>query len=232
MSAILDRDLSSSWLDAALAVARRRLEPGAARAELVARLSTEPLGEAALKKTVTALNRIWLQPAAEAAPYAVWAVEHSDEISDWRPLHVGALLAREPFIKDLLVACSMELRGKGVVDTVALRARMRDAFGPKRSIDIATQRGVKTLRSLGLLAGASQESISGRGTVVIDDAQVAAWLIRCLLMGRGAESIALEDLSHAPELFGLTLPTALPRSAAGVTKHVEGVGRTVLAVDR
>lgn len=231
MTAILDRDLSGSWLDAALAVARRRLQPVNARAELTARLSTEPLGEAALKKTVTALNRIWLQPAAEGAPYAAWALEHSDEVGDWRPLHVGALLAREPFIRDLLVACSLEHRGKGVVNTVALRTRMRDAFGPKRSIDIATQRGVKTLRSLGLLTGAPQDSVSGRGALVIDDGQVAAWLIRCLLLGRGAESIALEDLSHAPELFGLTLPAALPRSAAGVTKHVEGVGRTVLAVD-
>lgn len=231
MSAILDRDLSSGWLDTALIVACHPGELRAARTELLASLSGEPLGDAALKKTVTALTRIWLQPAAESAPYAVWALKHKDGMDDWRPLHIGALLVREPFFRSLLSACSMELRGKGQVDTVALRSRMRDTYGPKRSIDIATQRGVKTLRSLGILAGAPQESVSDREGLIIQDPQLAAWLIGCLLLGRGAESIALEDLSHAPELFGMELPAALPRAAAGLRKHMEGVGRAVFALD-
>lgn len=231
MNAILDRDLNSSWLDTALTVASLAGDLPAARADLLARLREEPLGEAALKKTVTALTRIWLQPAAESASYAAWALQHKHEVNDWRPLHVGALLAREPFMCSLLGACAMELRGKGQVDTVALRGRMRDVYGPKRSIDVATQRGVKTLRNLGLLIGAPQESLSTRDGIAIRDPQLATWLIHCLLLGRGAESIALEDLSHAPEFFGLELPAALPRAAAGLTKHTEGIGRTVFAMD-
>jgi hypothetical protein len=108
---------------------------------------------------------------------------------------------------------------------------MRDVYGPKRSIDVATQRGVKTLRSLGLLIGAPQASVSSPDAMVIRDPQLAAWLIGCLLLGRGAESIALEDLSHAPEFFGVELPSALPRAAAGLTKHIEGIGRAVFALD-
>lgn len=231
MNAVLDRDLSSSWLDSALKIAALSCSLQAAQTDLLARLSEESLGDAALKKTLTALTRVWLQPAAEAAPYAVWALKYKDKVTDWRPLHIGALLAREPFIGSLLNACSMELRGKGQVDTVSLRSRMRDLYGPKRSIDVATQRGVKTLRSLGLLTGAPQTSLSGCDPIVIRDPQLATWLIGCLLQGRGAESIAIEDLSYAPEFFGLELPVALPRAAAGLRKHVEGVGRTVFALD-
>jgi hypothetical protein len=232
MAAILDRDLSTVWLDAALTVARHGKPLAEGRAALTEALAGAPLGDAARKKTVTALTRIWLQPALEGREHTLWALEYSDRTTDWRPLHVGQLLAGEPFFRDLLAACTYELRARGQLDTVTLRARLRNTHGTKRSIDIATQRGVKTLRSLGLLTGDPQDSISGLGALTIQDGQLAAWLVRCLLLGRGAESIAVEDLSHAPELFAVQLPAALPRAAAGLTKHVEGIGRTVLALDR
>jgi hypothetical protein len=190
-----------------------------------------PLGEEALEKTLTALTRIWLQPVERRAEHMLWALKYADRTADWRPLHLGALLSSEPFIRSLLDACGREQHAKGEVNTVALRARMRNVYGPKRSIDRATQRGVSTLRSVGVLEGAPQASISRVSCLVITDAELAAWLVRCLLLGRHAESIAMEDIGHAPELFGLRLPSAFPRSAAGVSKHMEGVGRTVLALD-
>jgi hypothetical protein len=228
---VLDRDLNLAWLDSALAVARQTKPPSEARVMLVEALREAPLGVAALKKTLTALSRIWLNPVAERRSYALWAVDYTDRTTDWRVLHLGALLVTEPFVRDLLSACAFERRARGELDTVALRARMRNKYGPKRSIDVATQRGVKTLRSLGLLAGDPQVSISRPGLLTVRDGDLALWLIRCLLLGREAESIALEDLSHAPELFAVQLPSALPRAAGGLTKHSEGIGRTVLALD-
>jgi hypothetical protein len=228
---ILDRDLNRAWLDAALRVARQQLPLVGARRQLREALHDAPLGEAALKKTVTVLTRIWLGPVERRAGHALWAIHHADGCADWRPLHLGALLADEPFMRSLLDACGREQRAKGEISTIALRSRMRNVHGPKRSIDIATQRGVKTLRSLGVLLGEPQASVSNAGTVPIAEPDLAAWLVHCLLMGRRAESIAIEDLGHAPELFALRLPGSLPRSAAGVTKHAEGVGRVVLALD-
>lgn len=231
-TAILDRDLSSAWLDAALQVARQQLPIAQMRDQLCRTLMDTPLGKEALKKTLTALTRVWLQPAERRAGHTLWALEYADRTSDWRPLHLGAMLADEPFIHRLLDACGREQRAIGEIDTVALRFRMRNAYGPKSSIDRATQRGVQTLRSLGVLEGPAQASISRPGCLVITDPELAAWLVRCLLMGRQAESVAIEDLGYVSEFFGLRMPAALPRSAAGVSKHIEGLGRTVLAVDR
>lgn len=231
MAAVLDRDLRSAWLDAALRVARQRLPLAEARPLLKAELADSGLGAEALIKTVTALSRIWLGPVQRQAKQALWALGYADTTADWRPLHLGALLAHEPFVVSLLQACGREQKARGSIDTVALRARMRDSHGPRRSIDVATQRGVQTLRGLGVLHGETQSSASVGGSLQITDPALAAWLVHCLLLGRGAESVAVEDLGHAPEFFGLTLPAVLPRSAAGISKHTEGVGRTVFALD-
>lgn len=229
--AILDRDLRVEWLDAALRVARKRLSLAEARTQLRDELVHEPLGAAALTKTVTALTRIWLAPSTTHLSHVQWALTHADRTADWRPLHLGALLVSEPFIRSLLDACGRELTARGEVDTVVLRDRMRRVYGPRRSIDISTQRGVKTLRGLGLLEGEPSASVSTRGCLSVAEGDLAAWLIRCLLLGRAAESIALDDLGHAPEFFAVKLPAVLPRRAAGVSKHTEGVGRTVMALD-
>jgi len=230
-AAVLDRDLKSVWLDAALRVARQRLSLAEARSLLRDELAGSSLGDEALKKTVTALTRIWLSPVASQKTHALWAIDYADRSTDWRPLHLGAILAREPFVQSLLHACGREQKARGSIDTVALRARMRDTFGPRRSIDVATQRGVQTLRGLGVLEGEAQSSTSTGGCLEVSAPELAAWLVHCLLLGRGAESVAIKDLGHAPELFAVRLPAVLPRSAAGISKHTEGVARTVFALD-
>lgn len=229
-AALLDRDLDAQWLDASLRIARTRDSPQAARRALLGALGDAPLGKAALVKTVTALSRVWLNPARSAAPVLEWALDQSGQYADWRPLHFGALLATQSFFRTLVDSCGRELIGHDVVSTVDLRRRMRDNLGPRRSVDIATQRGVKTLRSLGLLVGRGSSSLSSRGSLEVDDPELGAWLVRCLLTGKGAESIGVDELTHAYEFFAVSLPKFLPKASAGLTRHTEGVGRTVYAL--
>lgn len=229
-AALLDRDLDAQWLDASLRIARTRDSPQAARQALLGALSDAPLGQVALVKTVTALSRVWLTPAGSAAPVLDWAIDQAGQYADWRPLHFGALLATQSFFRTLVDSCGRELIGRDVVSTVDLRRRMRDNLGPRRSVDIATQRGVKTLRSLGLLVGEFSSSVSSRGSLEVNDPELGAWLVRCLLTGKGSESIGVEELMHAYELFAVSLPQFLPRVSTGLTRHTEGVGRTVYAL--
>ncbi|MCC2309167.1 hypothetical protein [Cellulomonas chengniuliangii] len=232
MTGLLDRDLDVRWLDAALRVAREGLELADARDTLATELADEPLGAAAMKKTLTALTAVWLRPASSRNEITDWALRHSASAPDWRPLHFGALLVSQPSFRVLLHACGRELVAAGGVDTVAVRRRMRAAFGPRRTVDIATQRGIKTLRSLAVLAGDPSSSHSARGHLSATDPELAAWLVRCLLDSRQAESMSVDDVIHAPEFFALKLPKTFPRQAVGLRRHSEGIGRVVLVLDQ
>lgn len=227
--ALLDRELKVTWLTKALILSVDQVPIVDARQLLREGLLAEGLGREAAVKTVTALSRIWLLPVQRQDPWTTWALTVERDLRDLRPFHLGALLATEPFFRSLLEAVGREARASESVNTIAVRKRLRDQYGPRRLIDVATQKGVKTLRDLGLLIGEPASSISRVGNLEISDPELAAWLVRCLLEGRGSESIPQAELTHAPEFFGLSLPRALPRRAAGITQHAEGLGRTVLA---
>jgi hypothetical protein len=226
--ALLDRELKVTWLTKALALAADQVPTIEARQLLRERLIAEGLGQEAAAKTVTALSRVWLLPVERGDFWTCWPLQAERDLRDLRPFHFGALLATEPFFRSLLEAVGREARASETVNTVAVRKRLRDQHGPRRAIDVAAQRGIKTLRELGVLIGEPSNSTSVVGKLQITDAELAAWLVRCLLEARGAESIPLADLGHAPEFFGLVLPRALPRKAAGITQYAEGLGRTVL----
>lgn len=225
---LLDRELKVAWLSKALGLAADRVPAAEARRVLREGLLAEGLGREAAAKTVTALSRVWLLPVGRGDSWTGWPLQADRDLRDLRPFHLGALLATEPFFRRLLEAAGREARASEAVSTVAVRKRLRDQYGPRRSVDVAAQRGIKTLRELGVLRGAPSGSASVVSKLEITDGELAAWLVRCLLEGRGAESIPQTDLPHAPEFFGLVLPRALPRKAAGLTQHAEGLGRMVL----
>lgn len=226
--ALLDRELKVAWLTKALALAADQVPTAEARQLLREGLVAEGLGQEAAAKTVTALSRVWLLPVERGDPWTGWPLQAERDLRDLRAFHLGALLATEPFFRSLLEAAGREARASETVNTVAVRKRLRDQHGPRRAIDVAAQRGIKTLRELGVLIGEPSDSISVVGKLKITDNELAAWLVRCLLEGRGTEFIPQADLAHAPEFFGLVLPRVLPRKAAGITQHAEGLGRTVL----
>lgn len=229
--ALLDRELKVTWLTKALNLAADKVPITDSRRVLREGLVGEGLGQEAALKTVTALSRVWLLPVERAEPWTTWALAAEQDLRELRPVHIGALMSTEPFFRSLLEVVGREARAADKVSTIAVRKRLRDHYGPRRGVDVAAQRGIKTLRDLGLLIGQPSDSISEVGTVEVNDGELAAWLVRCLLESRGAESIPQAGLAHVPEFFGLSLPRTLPRKAAGLVQHAEGLRRTVLALE-
>ncbi|MFE9188871.1 hypothetical protein ACFYL6_04595 [Micromonospora sp. NPDC007208] len=229
---LLDRDLALPWLNAALAVAADRTDPVRMRRALKTALTDAPLADEARKKTVTALARTWIIPSKEAGGVVEWATVHRDEIDDVRPLHLGALLATQPFFADLLAETGrLFAAGAPEVGTPELRRRMRAIWGSRRSVDVGVQRGVKTMRAIGVLTGRPSSSTSARSMLEITP-DVAAWLARALLVAREADSVGVDDLRTSPEFFAIRWPRVIPRTAEGLEQHVEGVGRRVLVRTR
>lgn len=224
---LLDRDLTHAWLDAAMGLAASGIAPEAARSALHERLRDDPLGDTARAKTVTALMRTWISPPPAARPLLRWAATHSTAQPDSRPLHIGALLATQPFFADQASIVGRILAVQDDVDTPVVRSRMKAIWGPRRSVDIAVQRTIKTMRALGMLEGLASDSRSMHSDPIAVDPQVGGWLVGCLLAARGTDSISASELASAPELSAIVLPLHLDTECVGLRRFAEGAGRTV-----
>lgn len=229
---LLDRDLDISWLDTALQVAADRNSTIPPRQRLEFSLRDACLADEARKKTVTALARSWFEVDPAARDLVAWAVEHAAEVVDTRAIHVGVLLATQPFFSDVCTAVGRVLALQGQITTPELRQRMKEKWGQRRSVDLSTQRAVKTLRSLQLVTGAPGSSVSTKGQSITVVGPWAPWLVHALLLARGAEAMADSDLRTAPELFAVVWPTAMPNGYPHLERHTEGGGRVVFALRR
>lgn len=226
---ILDRPLELAWLDSALRVARETDDVDDARKLLAIAMADEPMGAAARVKTVTALTRVWIQPPAAVASSTAWARQALFDQEDLRGIHFGAVIAAYPFFGDLCAACGRTLALEQRATTPDIRSRMRAAWGDRRTVHNAVQRGVKTLRAFGVLTGAPGTSDSERGETLPISSQAARWIAHTLLLSRGVDAIDERDLRSAPELFGLALPDHFDPEYGLLERHREGGGRVVLA---
>jgi hypothetical protein len=227
---LLDRDLTRAWLDMAMTVAATQPEVEEARVELHRRLENSGLGEAARTKTVTALVRSWYTPDPLLQPLVSWAAQQSHVLADSRPLHMGVLLATQPFFADQIAIVGRILAVQDDVETPTVRSRMKAVWGPRKAVDNAVQRTIKTMRSLGMLEGSPSESLSQRAAPISVEPKVAGWLAACLLRARGADAISSTELAAAPELCYVDMPTLTAGSNPWLMRHSEGAGRTVLTL--
>lgn len=227
---VLDRPLEPNWLDMAMRLGREQPRPADARASLEVMLRDTRLAKEARRKTVTALVRVWIDPRPPARDPLLWAPEHLAATEDLRAVHLVALVAAYPFFADLCASVGRALALEERVLTPALRAALRAAWGDRRTIHNAVQRGVKTLRAFGALTGAPGESLSERGERLPLSADAVRWAAHALLLARGAESVGERELRGAPEWFGIEIPPAVSTLYPGVERHREGGNRTVLAV--
>jgi hypothetical protein len=227
---LLDRDLTQAWLDIAMTVAASQPDLSDARTELHRRLESSGLGDAARTKTVTALMRSWFTPDPRLQPLVAWAAQQGRDLADSRPLHIGVLLATQPFFADQIAIVGRILAVQDDVETPTVRSRMKAVWGPRKAVDNAVQRTIKTMRSLGMLEGHPSESVSQRAAPIGVEPKVAGWLAACLLRARGADAISSTELAAAPELCYLEMPTLAAGSNPWLIRHSEGAGRTVLTL--
>jgi hypothetical protein len=227
---ILDRPLDHAWLDAAMRIGGAGLSRGEARQRLELLLRDAQLAPTARKKTVTALGRVWIEPAdAAVAVMLGWAAKNLYAVPDTRPVHLAALLAAYPFFGDVCAAVGRALALGDAVNTPDLRQRIRGAWGHRRSIDVAVQRAVKTLRGLGVLSGTPGASTSQAGARLTVPRLAGGWTVHALMLTRGIASIEQGAIRSAPELFGLALPTGALDAYPMLERHTEGGGRIVYA---
>lgn len=205
---ILNRPLRPEWLDASLRLARTAPDGATGRRLLeVALRDALPADEARLK-TVEAIHPVWLNPPPEIAPMIDWAIEHSRDAADLRPVHLVALIATYPFFGEVCSSAGRLIRLGGATTNAELRSRLRARWGDREIINVAIRKCVLTLRSFGVLKGERGLGRSTLGPQLALPPSLVPWAVHALIETRGAEAIDDTEAESAPEFFFLDLRLA------------------------
>jgi hypothetical protein len=224
---IMDRALEPAWLDVALQVALDA-HPHAARSVLAMRLRDRIDLRDRWDKRLTVLSRIWLNPPAVARPCVAWALERAHRVGDPRPLHIGAMLAAYPFFGDVCAAVGRELSLQGEAFVTSVRRRLRQRWGDRVEVDVATRAAIRTIRKLGLVSGSKGALRVGRGERLPVPSALAPWLVHALLLTRCSQEIDVRQVRGSPELFMVELPRSWSSKYPYLERFNEGGGGTVL----
>ncbi len=224
---VLDRALEPAWLDLALRQAGVPLPTDERRKALEMSLRDRIEALEGRRKTVRVLSRIWLTPPESSAAMIAWAIEHAPLVRDSRVLHLGALLASQPFFGNACAIVGRELSLHQEVQTGDVRRKLRERWGDREIIDVSGRAVVRTLRAFGALKGVKGDDRSEPGDRLAVDEILRPWLIHAFLLTRGILETSDDQLRQAPEFFVFESFPATARDYPFLDLYTEGGGRRV-----
>jgi hypothetical protein len=227
---LFNRALEPIWLDWTL---RRAVEGGTRDnqvRDIEAALRDVIPADGTREKVRQTATALWIAPPAEAAEMIAWARSAAPNYLDWRPFHLGALIAAHPFFGDVCAIVGRELALMDDVHNAIIRKRMRATWGDRAAIDISVRAAVQTLRAFRVLEGTPGDQTSRRGEALLVDGPTAAWLAHAVIIHRAAETIDEDAVRQAPELFMFQAVGNGYRAYPLVERHIEGGNRSVLVL--
>lgn len=225
---LLDRMVTPEWMDIASRIARTNRPWPEAREELEIALRDEIDAPTGRRKTATVLAAAWLRPADEARPVVEWAREHA--VGDTRVWQLGVLMANYAFFVELCGEIGRTLAVSDVVDTRRIRESMKSLWGDRDVVNVATRSSIRTLRSFGVLAGGTGDSVSKLGEVIKVDGHTVSWLVHALLVGRRLRELGQREALNAPELFMFDTSSPVENGYPNLERFTEGGGRVVVGI--
>lgn len=217
---IYDRALTPELLDAALRVATKSGTSPDARRLLTVALRDHVSDQEAQGKTKKCLSRIWLQPPTAARPMIAWALDHQQLDPSHIVLHLGALIATFPFAGAVTAIAGRHLQLDGQLDPRTVKAESRQAFGDRSTIDIGARKVLTTLRYLGLLKGPLGGPYT-HGDQPVVPAGLAGWIAHALILTRQSTTVGIREVSLAPELALLKVPSGWANGYPLLELHTE-----------
>jgi hypothetical protein len=224
---VLDRALNVELLDVALRIATEHRDDPSARQLLSVALRDLVTRQEAANKTKKVLTRVWVTPPSGAQPMIAWAIDHQRELADRSSLHYGALLATFPFFGSMAAAIGHEIQLDGAAHRTTVKTHARTTFGEREFIDAGASKSLATIRNLGLLDGSKEGPfVVARRPAV--DPSFSSWFLHALILTRQVESIGVNELTRAPELFALSFDAPTPGYPL-LEIHIEGTRAVAVA---
>lgn len=226
-----DRFLALDWVSSAMRV---RAGVGS-REDLVQLLNEAGLTLAARKKTLTLLNRLWLDPRPELVDFSDRGVAAWKEGSGIPPavLAWGMTVAAYPFFAKVAELVGRLTAIQGDCRATEVHRRMEELFGQREGTRRMTNMALQTQADWGVIERTNRgQSIARRPPVAVTDYHVAAWLIEAALRAVGrAVPVSAAGSMAVIYPFALAMPLAIVISRTGALElRQEGPGQQLVQI--
>lgn len=209
-----NRNILSSWLDAAAAFRAETGDLGEVRARLEPVVGQDIKSAENRRKAIDILINIWGK-SADLAPglhrEALSFFQSTPVVQDRLWLHYGLTLLAYPFFREVASAVGQLGRREPAITPAMVKERMIAERGELGSLSKAVERALFSLRDWGLLAPSSLRSTYAPLPQVLGagSPDLQAWLLACALSAHPAEEMPVADLLRLPELFPFRLTVSI-----------------------
>ena len=205
-----DRFIKGDWATMAIKVRAGQAEPG----DVMALLESEGLSVAAIKKTRTVLNRLWLEPRDELADFANRGVALYQAGAPVSVLHWGVSIAAYPFFAHVAEMVGRLTAIQGDCATREVHRRMSERYGEREGTYRMTNMVLQSKADWGAISRTeSNKRLVRRAPTVIAATQLTGWLLEaCVRSARKA--IQTTAFGTLPILYPFSVEISASYAAA------------------
>jgi len=224
-----DRFIKGGWATMAVNVRAGKAEPG----DVTALLESEGLSAAAIKKTRTVLNRLWLEPRDELIDFANRGVALYLAGASVNTLHWGVSIATYPFFAHVAETVGRLTAIQGDCATTEVHRRMSERYGEREGTYRMTNMVLQSQADWGAIRRVeSGRRLVREPSIAVAGTALTGWLIEAAIRSAG-KPLPMGSVGALPLLYPFLMETSLAYAAAE-NKLLEirsvGAGREVIAM--
>lgn len=224
-----DRFIKGDWATLAVKVRAGEAEP----VDVTGLLESEGLSVAAIKKTRTVLNRLWLEPRDELTDFVNRGVTLYQTGAPVNVLHWGASIATYPFFAHVAEMVGRLTAIQGDCATTEVHRRMSERYGEREGTYRMTNMVLQSQGDWGAIRRVeSGRRIVRESSIAVAGTTLTGWLIEAAIRSVG-KPLPMATVGALPVLYPFLMETSLAYAAAE-NKLLEirsvGAGREVIAM--
>ncbi|HHY97540.1 MAG TPA: hypothetical protein GX509_02240 [Firmicutes bacterium] len=156
------------------------------------------------EKIISIIMKTWFNPPRELDSLRGRGLELVRRLPRTQQIvvHWGMVMAVYPFWAAVAGIVGRLLKLQGSAATIHIQRRVQERYGERETVARAARRVVRSYLDWGVLKKTGAKGIYDQGlSVVIDDPELAAWLIEAFLHIRDNRTATLKEILDSPSLF-------------------------------
>ncbi|MEV5114454.1 hypothetical protein [Peribacillus frigoritolerans] len=169
-------------------------------------LRNDITGAKSRKNAITMLMKIWYLVDIEMLPVRDKMLDILASLTKEERLlvHWGMTLAAYPFFKDLAQEFGKLFRLQDEVQSVVIGKRMKEAYGDRRRVEVATSAVLMSMKSWGSIVPDKHRSYRLQPKIHLENADLQAFIVQILLHVLENTSLQLDIIQNHSLFFPFT----------------------------